>query len=126
MWKVFRRMDYWNTLLKNVDSKRKPRAYAAGMIRIDIANEGGSIPEAYNQVMLQLVFGYQEVKEGSGCALSDSPIQVEIQEKKIHPELRGFCDGVILETVVMDRFKLVRPFTTRYELLRAKLAKNGL
>jgi hypothetical protein len=87
--------------------KHETRQMTADRAReiMSMTTSGVSIPEYYERLMRERIFGYQEV--GSG--------QVDVNYPMPNL-LRVYCDSV-LENKILDNFAHMTQFTSRYDAL---------
>jgi hypothetical protein len=113
VWSVLRMMSLQNTML----DKFEARQITAGQLQrlLDLTQARGTIPEQYNQLMLQRVFGYQ-MWSGNQSSIADRPIPYR---------LKRWCDS-ILDFKIVDRFEQMDALRTQYVQLEARWVASGV
>ncbi len=106
-WTALRMMSNLNTML----DKFEARQISEGRMQSawDLFQSRGTVPEVYNQSMMQRVFGYQMMSGG----------QASIAERPIPYRLKRWCDSV-LEYKILDRFDQMGALRSQYERLEAR------
>jgi hypothetical protein len=111
-WQIFQKIEFWMSVLDQHETGKMTAARARELF--SMTTQGVSIPEYYERLMRERIFGYQEV--GSGQVSVNYPI----------PNLlRVYCDSV-LENKILDNFAHMTLYTSRYDALKQRLAKLGL
>lgn len=113
-WQIFPKMELWLAVLDKIELKQFTAT--RGREILAMTTGGLTIPEFYERQMQERVFGYQEV--GSS--------QVSVATQPIPTLLKAYCDGDLLENKIFDTFAYMWQFESRYERVKAQLAKLGL
>ena len=111
-WQIFQKIEFWMTILYKYETRQMAADRARELL--SMTTTGVSIPEYYERLMRERIFGYQEV--------GSSQVSVNYPMPNL---LRVYCDSV-LENKILDSFAQMTLFTSRYEALKERLAKLGL
>ena len=111
MFSVFNDIEIMNEICDKVDSKKLTISQAFDLkLGKHLKGPSKSIPERYEAAMRKVKFGYEEVNGE----------QVSIANRNIPYDLQKYCDEIILENKIKNRFSAMTTFHAPYNNLQLR------